>query len=503
MKSGLISFCKLLNYRDFIFLAILIAATLLMLASLTPFHNWGDDFAAYILQSQSLISGSIEKLITQNKFTMQNSYFHFGPYAAPWGFPILLAPVVFLFGVNIPLIKLVGIVCYLLFLITIYLQYARPEKSLIFLLYIACFVFNPTMLDGLSNILSDIPFLFFSTLSLSLILKPYSNNYVPKTIWYGIVVGALIAFSYQIRSNGIFLLVVLLTTQLAFALNKSDTAYSRFILVQRYVAPALFAFLLITGTFEYMLPTGGESHYGFFKNLSFKQIFINLGYNIKMIGTFFYAPGNQLVLLSTAPLFFIGVYFEWKRQWGILLYIALVLGLYSLWPFQQGIRYMYPVIPFYLLFVFWGLESIYRLSSKSALTTLVGGTYGFLGFILVAYFLVSSIQYVHLHRNYGMLNSDGPFGASSMQLYEYINENTSPNDVVVFRKPRAILLMTQRVGIMLNSAQGMEKAQYVVLDLHNESVSLRESYDRGDWGGALVFSNKGFKVYKVVHKNIN
>jgi hypothetical protein len=47
-------------------------------------HDWGDDFTLYLRQAQALTIGNVGQVISDNKFTVDNSGWHtFSPYAYP------------------------------------------------------------------------------------------------------------------------------------------------------------------------------------------------------------------------------------------------------------------------------------------------------------------------------------------------------------------------------------------------------------------------------------
>jgi hypothetical protein len=100
-----------------VFPALPISITaLLFWSGLTNGHDWGDDFAAYIMQAKSITEGRHSEFIEANRFTIEQSSYPIGPVAYPWGFPVLLAPFYALFGLNMIALKSVSIICFLLFL---------------------------------------------------------------------------------------------------------------------------------------------------------------------------------------------------------------------------------------------------------------------------------------------------------------------------------------------------------------------------------------------------
>ena len=64
-----------------------------------PGHNPGDDFALYVNQAKSLVQGNVGETLASNHFAVDNSSWHsFSPYSYPWGFPLLLAPMMLIKG---------------------------------------------------------------------------------------------------------------------------------------------------------------------------------------------------------------------------------------------------------------------------------------------------------------------------------------------------------------------------------------------------------------------
>lgn len=64
---------------------ILIVSLSLLIGSalLTTGHDWGDDFASYIMQAKAILDGNVQEFVTRNAFTIEQSSFLIGPIAAP------------------------------------------------------------------------------------------------------------------------------------------------------------------------------------------------------------------------------------------------------------------------------------------------------------------------------------------------------------------------------------------------------------------------------------
>src|SRR5574342_64459 len=117
-------------YKTAIVLALILFASALLGSSvLTRGHVWGDDFAAYIGQAQSILGGEMDRFVARNGFTVSESSreagHQMGPAAYPWGFPLLLVPVYALTGLSPLALKLPGLLTYLGFLLVFFFLVRR------------------------------------------------------------------------------------------------------------------------------------------------------------------------------------------------------------------------------------------------------------------------------------------------------------------------------------------------------------------------------------------
>src|SRR3990172_3544003 len=166
-----------------ILVLILLASALLGSSVLTRGHFWGDDFAAYIGKAQSFLHGEMDSFVVRNGFTVSQSSreegHQMGPAAYPWGFPLILVPVYALAGLSPLALKLPGLLAYLGFLLVIFFLTRRRFTLTESLLAVSLFAFNPELLRFLDNILSDIPFLFLSTMAI-LVADLYAHQKLNK-----------------------------------------------------------------------------------------------------------------------------------------------------------------------------------------------------------------------------------------------------------------------------------------------------------------------------------
>ena len=188
---------------------------MLMLGSLTRGHDWGGDFSAYIMQADSLHEGSIGAFMEANRQAVEESSRRMFPVAYPWGFPLLLAPVFAVAGLNPIVLKSVCVAAYLLFLAILVPVFRHAHSTPWLLCLIGLFAFNPLLLRYADLILSDLPFLAVSTLCLLQIRRitvPGTSR--TSAVRDAVITGALIAAAYTIRTNGLLLLVALGLSQI-------------------------------------------------------------------------------------------------------------------------------------------------------------------------------------------------------------------------------------------------------------------------------------------------
>ena len=152
--------------KEITILALIVLVSGALSASLlTRGHLWWDDFASYIMQAQSILRGNPADFVRHNAITIQQSSFPTGPVAYPWGFPLILALFYAFFGLNILGLKLVNILFYGLFLVLFFFTARTRHPVTLVAVLTGVLAFNPAMLQAHDLLLSDIPFLAFTTLT--------------------------------------------------------------------------------------------------------------------------------------------------------------------------------------------------------------------------------------------------------------------------------------------------------------------------------------------------
>ena len=476
-----------------ILIVLLLISSTLSLSLLTRGHLWWDDFASYILQAQSLLNGSTREFIQRNTFTIQESSYLLGPIAYPWGYPLLLAPILAVFGLKVLSLKALSTIFYLLFLIVFH-QLARLRLPATWSLFLtAMLAFNPILLQAHDLILSDIPFLFFSTLALFLIDKFIRLDERESTPLASAAIGVVIFAAFAIRTNGILLLGALGVAQLLRYWPVGEIRRN----LRTILLPYLF-FGLLSALGSLLLPDGQESYFTHYALLTPRLLLDNLSYYLRLpAGMFEGIPLDGLFAALVIFSFLPGLFAGPRKQAAFLAYMILTFALFITWPERQGLRFLFPILPLILLAAAEGWHLVLG-NLPAERRPIVRWTGAGLAGALVILSLVTStyVSWVNL-QNGRTIN--GPFDPVSSEMFEFVREQTSPEGVVIFFKPRVLRLLTDRDAFMTNTCEDFSRADYVVF--HEKQGGNGQVPEPGACTNVdlnIVFNNQRFTVYEVI-----
>lgn len=479
----------MMSKRGYIILGVLVfISTTLCFFTLTRGHPWWDDFAGYLLQAKSIQTWSMDDFIIHNTFLIEKSAYPPGPVAYPWGFPLLLVPVYTIFGLNPLALKLINLVFYAIFLVAFTFLARKRVSERDSLVLTGLFAVAPAMIAANDLILSDIPFLAVSTVALLLI-----DSLPTKKMWWGISTGALVFLAFFLRTNGILLLV-----PLGWVMFMGDPKNWRVSL--RRSIPTLLSFSILTVGQMFVFPAGQSSYFSHFSMFSILRLWQNFIYYLQLPAMFFDPfPGatGLYILLSIFAIF--GLKKTLKRDPALYLYGLLTVSLFVFWPERQGLRFIYPVLPVFFIAVCSGIQ--YLLKKLTSRTKLVAqhGLNIFFAVILVGLFSISARTAYQVTQGGREIN--GPFDPYSMQMYEFIKEQTPAESVIIFVKPRALRLFTGRDAFMTDRCEDLATAGYIVLSqkMEDNGQISPDKIDSCNITNELkeVFRNKRFLAYKI------
>ncbi|GAB4505208.1 MAG: hypothetical protein Fur0043_22030 [Anaerolineales bacterium] len=473
---------------------LVLSSALLGFGTLTRGQTWGDDFAAYLMQAKSLLSGEMAEFVAHNTFTVTQSSHQIGPAAYPWGFPLMLAPVYALTGLSPLALKLPGLLTFLGFLLALFYwikrRFAVPES----LLAVSLFAFQPILLLFLDNILSDIPFLFLSTLSL-LLADLYCDETQDKRkpLWAG-GLGATIFAAAFVRTQGWILLGSVLLW-LGFRFLGKPASHTRIV---RDAAALTAVFGALWGLSALLFPGGQESYLALYADFGPNTFPDNMVAYSQLFGLFFEGlPASRVVFSIFAFLFIWGAIVRFKTENLPLLYALLYLVVLWSWPEWQGFRFIFPMLPIFILFAWHGLDfllcnlppawkRIIQMITRSTLT------------LITAIFLWNACAnaIANLQENRAI---NGPFDPYSIEMFDFIKEKTPPDSVIVFFKPRALRLMTNRDAVAITECEHLTLGDYLALSKKvGENLQIPpEQIAACNLPLETVFQNRRFVVFRV------
>ena len=500
---------------------LLFAALMLSWNGLKAGHKWGGDFAAYIMQAHSILNGNPSEFIETNRFAVKNSTRIIGPVAYPWGFPVLLAPFLALFGLNMLALKSLNIIFYLFFLITLWLGCRRYHSRFWRIILVSLFALNPFFLEIMNHIISDIPFLLFSTISIFLIghIVVQKLKLISKTADQ-VLLGIVIAASFYIRTEGILILATLGVSQFVMVLKniidqqkKDATLKTKDIILRSlsntlsnsrsFILPYL-CFFIFTFIWRTVLPEGGSSHLSLIKSVSSGQIKNHLIYYFNLPALFFtglpYEVG-QAFYGASLPLFIVGMLKRRNLDYHIITYGALFIILLIGWPGRQGLRYLFPILPFYISFVLTGLESIQD-KSDEILNAIWKAASVCSVIVIVAFLLRVSIKDASNNLKRQRMMKTGPYVSTSKDLFTFISNNTENDSIVVFFKPRVMRLFTNRQSLLINQVNKVAQGDYLCMYNHSKPNLQISKCDvvflLKDHKIHLLYQNVDFQLYQII-----
>ncbi len=479
-------------------------SALLGLSLLTNGHLWGDDFAAYIMQAQSILKGNEQSFVERNTFTIEKSSFILGPVVYPWGYPLILASVYAVTGLNLIALKLPSLVFFIASLFLLFLFYRRRLSSPESLLLMGVFAFHPQFLSFLDQILSDVPYLFFSLLAL-LIMDTYFMNRDRDSknaaaILLPGVIGAVVFFVSFIRTIGLILLPTFLVTQA----NKIWMQRRNGPSIKRIVRDSLIfclAFEILWLASRLIFPTGDEIYLALFGHHILEIVRTNSIYYSSLFGQFFDPLIYWDVVYWILVIFFcIGVWATRKQEQISLVYFGFSILVLVSYPSPQGIRFIFPLLPLFVYFSFHGMKTA-ALSTKAQYHKLsIAPIFGIWSILLVASLFTSvTLAYANLQNN---RNTSGPFDSYSIKTYQFIVNNTAPDNVIAFFKPRLMRLMTNRNSLAIDNCKQLKMGDYIVIDkpIGADGQVSDEAILQCNIKMKQVFENPVFIIYQTLNK---
>ena len=408
-------------------------------------HDWGDDFAIYIQGAQNLIH---HKPVSETKYiSFENYNPKYPPAAVPVGFPLILSPVVHYFGVNFKALNYymtlwLYLCAFMVF--TFLLRYLSVFSSLCLTLI---FFLNPFMIAFKSEIISDLPFAFFSTLALYLYLDRQREANFFRQLFLGLVVALLIS----IRSIGwctfiCFCIDLFLRTISLLYQRESLSAVINFLRSRvLWVVSFIAGYSLLTIIAGHSAGSSLSFYTSSYQGIHVWEVLMtNLNIYIQNFQSMFdhdagiYSFGILITRAAMLFCFVIGfIYFLFKGYDMLMLCFLLYAAAVLLSPFNtQGFRLFFPVYAIIILFIAYGARSI------SVTTFSKRYIWAPLLTLLILLQYRADLQSMRDHQSDPIYPT--PISAECKAGFDKINKLTSDKDLILSTKPRACAFFAER-----------------------------------------------------------
>lgn len=309
-------------------------------------EDWGDDFSMYIHHAENIAHGTP---YGETGYLYNSHNPLVGPRIYPPGFPLLLAPVVKLFGRNLWVMKLEVV---LFFVGSLLLMFAL-FRGVLLPGYVHALVLvmglNPFFWDFKDHVLSDLPFLFFVLLSAYLFLRGDDPGIsTRRRVTYAALAGLVTYGSYATRVLGIVL-------PPSFGVH--DLMRHRRVTVVTWLAGAVCV-ALTAAQYAFWVH---DTSYGDQFAVRATTIIHNAVSYLRSLSDLwengYWAAGRKAVFLAASGLAVWG-YFRLVRSGVCLLAVFPVFYLVPIvvWPSVQGTRFLIPVLPAYFACCLLGIQ---------------------------------------------------------------------------------------------------------------------------------------------------
>lgn len=458
------------RWSDLFIALVFLIALKLLLWSCNPQQGWGGDYAGYLGQARQVAEG---KPLNETCYIYNPTLPYLAPPAYPMGFPLVIAPMYAVSGLDLDIfVRFVTLTWWLTGIVLFFLLRKHFSKavsmgaSLIWL-------FNPYMFAAKNGILPD--FLFTCWLLLSVYLYAHKGR---LTIKNAIICGIFAGMAWITRANGVVLLLAIGADVLYGQLEqwsrqrvwKTNTAEWKYAAIAAGMATGI---QLLTHQVFFHLPESGSYFDQLVYNNSFSKILqANLVTNFSILIQFF-MPVSALpfdistkdiamqlggimalgavmagLIVASGPAF---------RFYRILL--AGFIALLTVWPMAQALRYIAPIIP--LLFLF-GAEGILRLQTDNKLTAA-------LKWLVIPLLLYG--EYQRLDQKIGektlLDNVGSPEHESNQQAFRYVRDSLPADARLAYHHPLILGLYARKKS--MHWARH-EKSEMILEEFRHNSI---------------------------------
>ncbi len=420
-----------------------------------------DDDAHYILHARSLV---VNQLYNDPHFVYMSEVNYIPKNTSP-GWPLMLVPIIFLFGVNVLILKVVVILFAFVSGIWIFkICKARSQDEWTSLLITGIYYFSMTTIVFTKVIYSEWPYLFISFVILQGFVregqKPSRGRHF---IYWGILLGILLSIR--------FVAVSLLLAVIATIIQKEMIVGHKFWNGIKHVGIVLLmTFITYQSTVLIANPEKGSGYMEQFlsKDLYYRDtgqatlvdVIDRIPHNVRSfverIGPTFLGRnwhewisyrfpdavplvnnGLFIIGLVMSLFIFLGFILKFKQNPSIMeYYVFFYLAMMSIiWFYVEAYRYVMPITSFLLFYFFTGVSFIIQRISKKSKRVI--------SYILISFFLINVFQAgLEIYRYQFASQNEKTMFTSNLLTAAWLKENITPDELIIADDPRWYVLET-------------------------------------------------------------
>lgn len=497
-----------------------------------------DDYAAYLNEAIAISEG---RQADQDRL---NVFMHPSPLSFlnesedsltyVWGYPLVLAVIHRIVGFDtwnfnsLIFYKIPGACALAALGGLLFLFYRRHFSYLPSLLLSLLFCLSPDLFQEVNTISPELPFLLFFVLGFWLIevILDQSRLSVRIPLLFGL--GIVFWYTCLLRLNGTVLIIFVALAHF-FGIWRNAFSSKRFVFE---LLPYIVCFSLIQISYSLLpAPTSNSSDIG---KVAFSTVCLNAAHYFRLFDqwlgslfaysneSFFYANFSSVLLLM---LMLLGIFKKGCHEnlhFALLIFSTFVTV--CLLDYRQGLRYIFTLLPFALLFVAHGAAFLSQgiLSHcDEYLKRISKHIFMIVGILVVSFIVIQNTQSAFQHFiNRGKdLPTHSAYSTQSVDLYRYIQTETAEDSVIAYFKPRCLYLNTGRVSFkpqisdhLLNEQLldsflpyqpryiPLSRADYILIysDIFDDEYS-RIVNELGDSARLeLVYHNSIYRLFKVI-----
>ena len=479
-----------------------------------PSDAWDDDFAGYLNEGFAIADGHFQEQTKINYFYHPSNLAEEvsdGRLVYVWGYPLVQAVVYKLIGFDfnniiwykVPLLlslSLTGGVLVLFF---------RRRFSLFVSVFMSIlFCMSGSLHDSLDKLGSDLPFLFLSMLTL-LMMEVFTERVSKgkKTTWFGVACGAVMWMTYETRLSGS---TVCIAALIGYAIAVLQKKIGRKDIWKICIPYAVMLVLIFISEHLWLAPATSNMSdlaQGPGKNnFEYYTMYIH-AYYATLLGTPLPALGYALIIISVIGMVARG--FRENLHLTLLL-LGTIITVYLL-PYLQGLRYLYNVLPFIIMYLVYGFQflakhvgrlyisatenhaednafAIRRIGRLVTIATLTG--------TMIVCCISPIGRAAYNLRHWGEKGAMDVYSPEAIEMYRYIEQEIPEDKVIAFPKPRALYLNTGRLSFRPGvNGHALEDADYYLLTTFRFGDFL--PLDLSDVNKTVVYENAGYTLYKL------